>query len=334
MNACDRAGLWFGAPALAFAMATTAPSGRYRTALRKLDASVTMIVKGRLAAAHARLAAVERPSRDEFDLVRGMTGLGAHLLRRDPQGLLFREVLAYLVKLTQPLPGDEARTELPGWWTTDLPLARPPADFHGGFADHGMAHGIAGPLALLATSMRRGLTVEGHAEAIERICLWLDRWRQEGPTGPWWPERVNIGEHLDARPARHGPARPSWCYGTPGIARALQLAGIATGDHARWQRAELALAACLSDPAQLSRIRGPALCHGWAGLLATVWHATVDDSTGELATHLPRLLTTLLDHADQAEHDGLIEGRAGIALVLHTMTVGTSDDWQVCLLIT
>ncbi|MEW9556316.1 lanthionine synthetase LanC family protein, partial [Nonomuraea sp. NPDC050783] len=113
--------------------------------------------------------------------------------------------------------------------------------------------------------------------------------------------------------------------------------GIATGDHARRQRAELALAAWLSDPAQLARIRDPALCHGWAGLLATVWHASCDDSTGELATHLPGLLATLLhhaDHADHGEHDGLIEGRAGVALLLHTMTAGTSTRWEPCLLIT
>ncbi|MFI6634271.1 lanthionine synthetase C family protein [Nonomuraea fuscirosea] len=331
INACDRAGLWFGAPSLAFAMAATAPSGRYRSALRTLDASVAMIVKARLAAARARMAAVERPTRDEFDLVRGMTGLGAHLLRRNPNGLLVRDVLAYLVQLTQPL---SAWNGLPGWWTIDIPPGRPPADFRGGFADHGMAHGIAGPLALLATSMRRGITVQGHAEAIERICDWLDYWWQESPAGPWWPERVNIHEHLDGRPTRPGPARPSWCYGTPGIARALQLAGIATGDHARQQRAELALAACLSDPAQFARIRDPALCHGWAGVLATVWHASADDSTGQLVTHLPGLLATLLHHADQAEHDGLIEGRTGIALLLHTMTARTSTCWEPCLLIT
>ena len=53
----------------------------------------------RLAVAFARLAAALRPSLSEFDLVRGLTGLGAYLLRRDPHDELVRRVLAYLVQL-------------------------------------------------------------------------------------------------------------------------------------------------------------------------------------------------------------------------------------------
>jgi hypothetical protein len=48
-----------------------------------------------------------------------------------------------------------------------------------------MAHGISGPLALLAPAMRQGITVDGHAAAIHRICHWLDAWRHEAPAGPW-----------------------------------------------------------------------------------------------------------------------------------------------------
>ena len=57
--------------------------------------------------------------------------------------------------------------------------------------------------------------------------------------------------------------------GTPGLARAQQLAALALGDRARQQAAEDALARCLADPVQLARISDPALCHGWAGLLLT-----------------------------------------------------------------
>ncbi len=52
------------------------------------------------------------------------------------------------------------------------------------------------------------------------------------------------------QPSQSCPARPSWCYGTPGIARAGQLAGIATGDAHRQHRYEEALVRCLDNPAQ------------------------------------------------------------------------------------
>jgi lantibiotic biosynthesis protein len=78
-----------------------------------------------------------------------------------------------------------------------------------------MAHGIAGPLALLSLAMRRGIVADGQAEAIKRICSWLDAWRQDHETGPWWPETITLEETRLGRPRQTRPMRPSWCYGTP-----------------------------------------------------------------------------------------------------------------------
>ncbi|MGH8910153.1 MAG: lanthionine synthetase LanC family protein [Egibacteraceae bacterium] len=44
-----------------------------------------------------------------------------------------------------------------------------------------------------------------------------------------------------------GPQRPSWCYGTPGLTRAQQLAALALGDRQRQRQAENALAGCITD---------------------------------------------------------------------------------------
>lgn len=46
-----------------------------------------------------------------------------------------------------------------------------------GHAKSGMAHGIGGPLALLAFTATRGISVPGHFHAIGRIRAWLDHWR-------------------------------------------------------------------------------------------------------------------------------------------------------------
>lgn len=339
LSAGPGAGLWHGAPAIAFALSTAAPPGTYRRARERLDTAVTVLVRSRLAAAAARMDAAQRPSLAEFDLVRGLAGLGGYLLHWAPHSALVHQVLAYLVRLTEPVPAaDPAGTAAPGWWTADIPLDRSVDVFAGGHADLGIAHGITGPLALLALAMRRGVTVDGQAAAIDRICRWLDDWRQDGPAGPWWPKRVTLAEHRAGRSTRSGPGRPSWCYSTPGIARAQQLAGIATGDLARQRRAENDLNACLSDPGQAAQLADLTLCHGWAGLIATTWYAAADALTPALGAHLPRLLDTLLDKA--ADDDaptlklpGLIDGSAGVALTLHTIATGTSSGWETSLLI-
>ena len=336
LSAGRGAGLWFGAPAVAFAIATAAPE-QYPRAMTGLDAGITQLAHARLRTARARMAAAVRPSLSEFDLVRGLTGLGAHLLRRDPHGGLVRRVLDYLVQLTEPLPADdEAGPSAPGWWTSDVPAGLPHTARAGGHANLGMAHGISGPLALLALAMRQGITVDGHAAAIDRICQWLDAWRREAPAGPWWPERVTLDELRTGRSVQGGPARPSWCYGTPGLARAQQLAGLALRDPARQEVAEHALARCLADPAQLARITDPAICHGQAGLIATAWCAATDALSLDIGAHLPHLLDTLLAHASDAPPEqlpGLIEGVAGVALTLHSIATGTTGGWQTCLLL-
>jgi len=333
LNNNTGAGLWFGTPAVTHALTTAAPHA-HPAALDRLDRAVADLAERRLAAAEVRLAARRRPSLSEFDLVRGLTGLGAHLLTRQPDGVLLRRVLQYLVRLTEPVDtDDDIGRHAPGWWSADA--ANPDKPVPGGHANFGMAHGITGPLALLALAMRHTIIVPGHGEAIGRICTWLDTWRQPGPAGPWWPEKITVADLRAGRPGVVGPARPSWCYGTPGIVRAQQLAGIALGDPARQQTAEDALSRCLADPIQLGRIIDPSLCHGWAGLAAMLWYAAADASSTTLSAHLPRILRLLIERAEDPapERSGLIAGPAGVALTLHTFATGTHLRWATSLLI-
>ncbi|WP_412544494.1 lanthionine synthetase C family protein [Longispora sp. K20-0274] len=325
-------GLWFGAPALAHTLSVALP-GMLPRHQAELDRAVARLAGIKLDAAFARIAVRSRPRLDEFDLVRGLSGIGAHLLRHQPDGDLLVRVLGYLVQLTEPVDADDPAGRLaPGWWSNQSPDGEGPV--RGGHANLGAAHGIAGPLSVLATAYRHGVTVPGHTEAIERICDWLDRWRQLGTAGPWWPQKITLAELRAGEPALGGPLRPSWCYGTPGLARAQQLAGIALKDPGRQQAAEDALTRCLADRDQLAQIVDPSLCHGWAGLAATLWYAALDARSTALPRHLSPVLQQLLHHAAEApERVGLIEGRAGVALTLHAMATGTDIRWATSLMI-
>src|SRR5206468_664968 len=151
----------------------------------------------------------------------------------------------------------------------------------GGHGNLGMAHGIAGPLALLSTTMRRGITVTGQVDAIGRTCAWLDQSRTG--TGPraWWPETISAPVRHAGTVRQGGPGRPSWCYGTPGLARAQQLAALALADPRRQRLAEQALAGCVADERQLAQLGDASLCHGWAGLLQATWRVAAEASNPE-----------------------------------------------------
>jgi hypothetical protein len=199
-----------------------------------------------------------------------------------------------------------------------------------------MAHGITGPLTLLALSLRQGIVVDGHTTAIARICAWLDTWEHHAPTGTWWPRTITLSEAHTGQCQQAGPLQPSWCYGTPGITRAQQLAALATGDTTRQLHAEAALLDCLNDPGQLARIIDPSLCHGAAGLLHTTWHTASDAATSDLAARLPQLTRLLLDKLRRpASNTEFLEGRTGAALALHTVAVNASPQskWDTCLLL-
>jgi hypothetical protein len=335
ISASDRAGLYQGAPAIGFILdAAARGTGRYRTALAELDRHLTALTLRRAATAMTRISAGALPAFGEYDIFSGLTGLGALQLRRDPAGPALDAVLRYLVALTRPLRADGGW--LPGWWVSHDPHRRHSPEFPGGHANLGAAHGVTGILLLLSQASRRGITVDGHAEAIGTVCGWLDMWRQESAVGPWWPQWISLTDLRSGQPAQARPGRPSYCYGSAGIARALQVAAIATRDTGRQHAAEHALARCLSDPAQLAQLDTGGLCHGWAGTYQTTWRAARDAATPDLSELLPALAAGLAGyaHPDPAAGPGYLDGNSGIALALHTAAYGTvGSDWDAALLI-
>ncbi len=335
ISAADNAGLYIGAPAISFVLhaAEADEIPRYGPTLTRLDAHVARLAHRQVDAASARIDRGGMPTFAEYDLFYGLTGIGQLLLQHAPGSDALGRVLRYLVRLTEPLRIDG--TVIPGWWAFHDPDPLLPTS--GGHANFGLAHGITGPLTVLSLALRRGIVVDGHIDAISEICAHLDHWRQDGESGPWWPQWITRDELRSRRVGQTGPLRPSWCYGTPGIARAQQIAAIATGDLSRQIMAEHALAACLSDPSQLHRLTEAGLCHGWSGLYQTAWRASRDALTPTISIRLPHLAELLARHAEAAEHRhvGLLGGAAGLALVLHTAarTSPPISGWDSCLLI-
>ncbi|MFE7190396.1 lanthionine synthetase C family protein [Kitasatospora sp. NPDC057541] len=337
--------LYYGAPALAhtLACAAQARAGSFRRALAHLDRIVAADAVRRCDEAVARIGHGEPPALAEFDTIRGLAGVGAVLLRRAPDGEAIRRILGCLVRLTKDVKHDGA--PLPGWWTSDGPSGRPDDRFPGGHANTGVAHGIAGPLALLALAVQRGVEVDGQREAIGTVLAWLARWR-DGHAWPYWITPADLA-CTSRRPL--APQRPSWCYGTAGVARAQQIAALALDDSLLRDEAEDALAGALSDAKALSATTDLSACHGYAGL-AHIAHRAADDAAPRNAARLRSAADLLLDtaHPPQTDPDeqahrllatagpAFLEGAAGTALALLAPATGNTPatGWDTCLLTT
>jgi hypothetical protein len=149
---------------------------------------------------------------------------------------------------------------------------------------------------------------------------------------------ISLPEHRARTIQQPGPGRPSWCYGTPGLARAQQLAALVLADPRRQRHAEQALSGCLTDEAQLAQIGDASLCHGWAGLLHTTWRTASDAGHGtELRAAVPHLLQGLEQqlHDHRPGSDGLLEGMTGVLLAQHAATTDAAPitRWDACLLL-
>ncbi|GGQ97622.1 MULTISPECIES: lanthionine synthetase C family protein [Streptomyces] len=340
---------FYGAPALAHVLACAAEHlpGAYRRDLDRLDRHVAGDVKRRLDAAHRRIDAGRLPVLAEFDAIRGLTGYGRYLLHRDADAPALRALLEYCVRLVEPIPHhDEA---LAGWWTLTGPSGRIDISFPGGHGNNGMAHGVGSVLALLALGARRAVTVAGHHEAMRTILAWLDHWKTITASGPVWPYWITRADQRAGLLKPSTPQRPSWCYGTAGLARAQQLAAHALSDTARRAQAEAALLDALTDPAQLRATVDAGLCHGVAGLAHLASRTAADacpDIAAELRAVLPGLLATLIPPG-AAPHEataalvngragpGLLDGAAGIALAVLSAAGAQPPrtGWDACLLI-
>lgn len=329
VNGAADTNLYNGAPAIAFMLHSSAEPDQHTTARAKLHRTVKTIIGKRLEAAEARIRQQRPASFAEYSQLSGLTGLGVYLLGTEPGGDLTEQILRYLVELTKPIDID--RTRLPGWWVAHDPYLKHSKEFPGGHANLGAAHGIAGPLACLAIAHRASITVPGQREAIERICDHYDTWQHEDGWWPQWLTSPELAQHRSRQPA---PGRPSWCYGTPGIARCLQLAAIALDDPARQRTAEDALLRCLTDQDQQAKLVDSGLCHGLAGLYRIVQRAAADAQDTRLAETVPDLLARLIEiHTDE---NGFLDGKAGVALALQAANQQVADEsiWDATLLLT
>ncbi|GAA1237401.1 hypothetical protein GCM10009578_092920 [Streptomyces rhizosphaericus] len=281
---------------------------------------------------HQRAACADATPWAVYDAIKGLTGIGRVLLaahsrghRADAEPGLTAALTALTHMILTP------RGSRPGWWLPAAlhpPTVRVPAS---GAATTGLAHGIAGPLALLATAHRAGHTVPGQPNAIRTAAQWLLAWQSPQHT---WPPHIS-GHALD-----HGPAEAiapiagrttAWCYGTPGIATALTTAGHTLGLPALNHTATEAMNALAARPLEDWDTEGTALCHGSSGVLQCARRLSCHP-VAERAAH------GVLTSAMTSRPHGWLTGRAGSALALADLgglllASPLADDWDCLILL-
>lgn len=284
------------------------------------------------------LTILSRPSwRGPYDLVGGLTGLGVYALDSPRRAAIASRIIQILE--SQAVLTDQGLS----WFTPASfihPRARPTRP--DGVFDLGLAHGIAGVLALLARAVLSGVERERSRKLLAEAVPSLLAQRLLAGSGSHFPDQVIVG-----RPAM--PSRLAWCYGDLAVAAALYTAGIACDEEQWVDIAEDVARDAATRPQEQSGVVDAPLCHGAAGvayLLLRFHMATGDPSFAEASRRWFRELTRMREteafltlrtddegNPKRETVDGLLEGKCGIALALLAATRSEPPRWDRLLLI-
>jgi class I lanthipeptide synthase len=356
-------GMYSGLGGIAFVAARLSREGtRYRRLLATIDAA--LIPKA------VNLARQIRQHEDglgvsEFDVISGLAGIGRYLLLRKnvaEAGAALELVLSSLIKIT-----DEVNN-VPRWRTPKgLLRSESWRDLYPhGNVNCGLAHGIPGPLALLSLARISGVNVVGLEAAIDHVASWLCRNRVDDVWGINWATAIPLtaeqtiplmgqalaGTTRDDRPsgspAACKPSRTAWCYGSPGVARSLWLAGTALDDRGYRELSLAAMEAVYRRPLQVRQIDSSTFCHGVAGLLQITLRFANDTGLPMftkaaralqeqiIATFEPESAVgfrNLEPGGTRVDQPGLLEGSSGVALVLLAAATSVEPRWDALFLL-
>ena len=343
-------GLFSGVSGLAFSAWQLSRQGtRYRRLSTTLDQE---IVRRVYALTNSLRGGQNGVGVGEFDVISGLSGVGAYLLCPIGQPGL-TDALHPLVDVLVGML--EEKDGIPLWHTPAAFLYDDEMReiYPYGNLNCGLAHGIPGPLALLSLGLRAGLPIGGLPQAIARMADWLCERRCDDSWGVNWPSAVpivktetSLGSSLQAGGAQavlDGPSRCAWCYGSPGVARALWLAGEALDRDDYRALAISAMEAVFRRPVAERHIDSPTFCHGVAGLLEIALRFANDTGESVFIEESRILVQQLLDryqpgsllgfrNLEVANHEvdqpGLLDGAPGVALVLLAAATGVEPTWD------
>lgn len=277
---------------------------------------------------------------EPYDVINGMSGWNAYLsLRRGDEAArkCSRRIAASLSSGLLSAQGFDSMIIRPV-----LPEQRTAAPH--GFIDCGMAHGAAGVTASLAVTILEGdAQPDGSTHQAVRLAAdWLVAHHIDTPVGVAWPRVVLVGGN--GQPNTPGPtaSRSTWCYGTPGISRALALAGRALEDQALGRLAAEAMLDALRV-GDFETLTTPNLCHGLAGVLMACLHFAWETGVDRFEAAARDLVEVILRHFDPqapvgfrdvevgggpVDNAGFLSGAAGVAAALAAFVQDAAPAWS------
>lgn len=200
-----------------------------------------------------------------YDIIEGLSGVMSYLsIYGEKYRSLLDKGLEKLITLTDDI--DIMGQSVPGWYIPSInqfsnleKKLYPYGNFNTSFS-----HGVAGPLVILSEMKIKGITMEGQDEAINKIVLFLLKYKLKDEHRDFWKGQVDFREYVNKQLTNENIVRrDAWCYGNPGICYSLIIAGKAMKNDNWISYGIDNLRKTMED---IKGIFSPTFCHGYSGL--------------------------------------------------------------------
>lgn len=291
----------------------------------------------------------------EYGVMTGISGILAYLLQFKEMKSLTEQFLARIVHLANP--SFERCREVPGWLAPphyllpdqvkNLHSEETNQKFLSAYAngcfDTGIAHGIAGCLAILSKATEQGIQIPGQIEAMKKISDWLMAMQQRvGQIEGVWPKRFAyhpLRDHFYEIVSEE--YFDGWSYGSPGILHALMMSAQTTND-------ETLAAFCLKEMSQTTQrmLQSSSICpsffYGLAGPLTIFnqWASFFSSGASQIAKVIVDQFDDKncfgfkcsppsyeLNDSKVIDNASLLTGSAGIVLALTQLSTVEKRPW-------
>jgi len=203
-----------------------------------------------------------------YEVITGLSGPLRYLLDFNDDKIMnemARRIIAVFIKRSRDITILGKRA--PGWhyYPSEIEESFVPVKATNGVVNYGVSHGMGGPLAVLSIAYHKGFRTEGLLDAINGLTSEYMNALYYFDSIAYFPGRITFEQYTGNDEFTKAPSQMSWCYGSPGILRALYISGDLLYNEKVKQLALSELVKIAKMDLSNYNLAQPIVCHGYIG---------------------------------------------------------------------
>ena len=201
----------------------------------------------------------------DYDVIEGLCGVANYCMLFNNDNKM-KEALILIVEYIIEICKDKIWDNLviPGWYIpAENQFLKHDKDlWPNGCFNIGLSHGIPGMLLVLCNSAKLEIKLPNQIETIIKISDFLMKFHIEDDEKNYWGSHISLEEYINNE-VNETNSRDAWCYGTPGVAYSLLIAGKSLNKR---EYIDSSVDAMKKAIKRLNGIYSPTFCHGFSGV--------------------------------------------------------------------